>query len=196
MRRCAVRRKGSGKEEVGEGFSILLWYFSVCRFFLSFLFFLFAPLSLRGWRHGYQGSLGTDNMAQTMASSPRWWSGGESERLREREREREAGTGPQGKTRAEWCISLQSTDTLLNYSTLSLSLDTHSLSFLKQTLTHHFNLTLLNEVQRHLNWKWRCSLKLETSFYHQPQEFLTSITIRLYLCDYKIKVNNRLNKYK
>jgi len=38
---------------------------------LSLSLFLFCPpLSLRGWRHGYQDSLGTDNMAQTMASSP------------------------------------------------------------------------------------------------------------------------------
>lgn len=87
---------------------------------------------------------------------------------------REAGTGPQGKTGAEWRISLQSTDTLLNYSTLSLPRspsDTHTLSFLKHT--PHFNLALLNEAQRHLNWKQHCSLKLETSFYHRPQEFLS-----------------------
>lgn len=61
--------EGSG-EEVGGGGALA---FSSGIFLSVVLSFLFLPpaLSLHGWRHGYQGSPGTDNMAQTMAPSPR-----------------------------------------------------------------------------------------------------------------------------
>lgn len=58
-------------------------------------------------------------------------------------------TGEEG---AERRISLQSTDTLLNYSTLSLPLPPHTLAFASHT--HHFNPTLVNEAREqraHLN---------------------------------------------
>lgn len=124
------RRGGSGGGALAFSSGIFL---SVDLSF-SFLSASTPPhFSLRGWRHGYQDSLGTDNMAQTMASSPRWWQGrgggGVGER-REKE-EREAGGGPQGKRKAERRISLLSTDALLNYSTpspshtFSLSSNTH-----------------------------------------------------------------------
>lgn len=51
-------------------------------------------------------------------------------------------TGEEG---AERRISLQSTDTLLNYS--ALSLPPHTPAFASHTHTHHFNLTLVNEAR-------------------------------------------------
>ena len=101
---------------------------------LSFLFFLFAPLSLRGWRHGYQGSLGTDNMAQTMASSPRWWWEGEG-RERERGRPGQGHRGREGQNSALVCRAR----TLYSITPLALSLSLPlSLSFLH---THTFSLS-------------------------------------------------------
>lgn len=165
------REQGGSRKEWGRwrsGFSILFWYFSVV---LSFLSFLFSLLSLRGWRHGYQGSLGTDNMAQTMASSPTWW--WESRGVRGRQR---GGVGQGHREREGKNGALvYRARTLYSITPLALSLSlapshTHSLIL----HTHHFSLTLLNEVQRHLHWKQHRSLKLDLSLYRPAQGFLSS----------------------
>lgn len=131
------RKWGGG---VGRGFGILLWYFSVCRSFFPFLssssFFFNPPFSFHGWRHGYQASLGTDNMVQTMASSPRWWwRGRDTERERGRETERgRPGQGHRGREGQNGALVFRAR-TLYSITLLSL-LHTHILLFLQHTHTH------------------------------------------------------------
>lgn len=124
--------------------------------------------------------------------------GGGTQRERERDREREARTGPQGKRRAEWRISFQSTDTLLNYSTLSPS-DTHSPFPPTHTYTHtHTTLIspLLNEVQRHLHCKQHCSLKLETSCYRPATRTWSLKTVRSSIITKRKPINILINRNK
>lgn len=121
---------------------------------------------------------------------------GHREREGERDREREARTGPQGKRRAEWRISFQSTDTLLNYSTLSPS-DTHSPFPPTHTYTHthHFNLT---------PFKWStATLALQAALLTQIGNKLLSASHKNlvfkncpFLYNYKTKANKYSNKQK
>lgn len=106
----------------------------------------FTPPLLGGWRHGYQGSPGTDNMAQTMAPSLVVVMGG-SERASEGEKEGESGrgvegatgTGPQGKKRGERSGTLVCrARTLYSITALSLSC---SLSFALSLFTTPLSLS-------------------------------------------------------
>lgn len=110
------------EEEVGGwgGFSILLWYFSLCRSFFSFS----PPCSLAPWMETRLSRLSGDRQY------------GPDNGPQSKEGEQGGGGRATGEEGAERCISLQSTDTLLNYSALLLSLSPpHTLAFGARTHT-------------------------------------------------------------
>lgn len=181
-----------------------LWHsplvFFCLSFFLSLSFFFFffnPPFSFHGWRHGYQASLGTDNMVQTMASSPRWWwRGRDTERERGRETERgRPGQGHRGREGQNGALVFRAR-TLYSITLLSL-LQTHILLFLQHTHTHTTLISpLLNEVQRHLHCKQHCSLKLETSCYRPATRTRSLKTVRSSIITKRKPINILINRNK
>lgn len=194
-------RGGSGEEGWGEAlaFSSGIFLSVVLSFPFFLLLFFNPPFSFHGWRHGYQASLGTDNMVQTMVSSPRWWwRGRDTERERGSETERgRPGQGHRGREGQNGALVFRAR-TLYSITLLSL-LQTHILLFLQHTHTHtHTTLIspLLNEVQRHLHCKQHCSLKLETSCYRPATRTWSLKTVRSSIITKRKPINILINRNK
>lgn len=190
-------RGGSGEEGWGEAlaFSSGIFLSVVLSFPFFLLLFFNPPFSFHGWRHGYQASLGTDNMVQTMASSPRWWwRGRDTERERGSETERgRPGQGHRGREGQNGALVFRAR-TLYSITLLSL-LQTHILLFLQHTHTHHFNLT---------PFKWStATLALQAALLTQIGNKLLSASHKNlvfkncpFLYNYKTKANKYSNKQK